>query len=363
MYNVSRIFRAYSTIGIFIALGLVVVVPAAAEYRSAEDIYIEALELILEDRTSAAIEKFDLLQEQHPESEYAKRAERWITDFSMRRDTSGLVGFYIGNLITGTYITIGLPLVFDMGPVATGASGLAGVGGSLYLSHLITRDRDLSLGTQLATNSIQTTSFMSYIWSYRLLQKLGINTMDNELDDRIFWMGSMATAVGSRIMGYRWSQDKDLPAGKPALYLTTYAWSNLYLSLAMFGVLSMDMSIVSDALYLTIPTAAAIGAAYHWDKLGWSATRTGMLSIGGAGGMLVGGFVNLILSPLDLPSEFVASSLIAFSALGQFTAARGTRNFEPDPMWDRNRTAMQILPTARITESGLQPGIMLEFQY
>lgn len=353
---------------------------AAETQDSAEDLYIEGLELLLEERTDRAVNQFEQLVNEYPDSEYADRAQDRLEDLRNRRDTSGLVGFYTGNLLTAAYVTAGIPIVLELGNVATGVAGIAGIGGSLYLSSVLTRDQDISLGTQLWTDSIQATSVLSYVWIYNMLNDTGVigNSPDSLVDDtdsKIIWLGTMATAVTSRAIGYSIWRNQLPPAGKPAAYLTAYAWSNIYLALAFNGVFMVDNPLVTGLSHLGVSTSAALFGAHMWESAGWSSSRIGMLTIGGAGGMLIGGFVSTILSPLNLSSELNFANLMVFGALGQITAGLTTGGFDPDPRWED--VSMQITPTIRtagvsgqstgkssdLFQSNITPGIEVTIRY
>ena len=66
-----------------------------------------------------------------------------------------------------------------------------------------------------------------------------------------------------------------------------------------------------------------------WDKLEWSSTRSGLVSVGGIGGALIGFFTNLILEEyISLNEKTVASFVMGTSLAGKILVTYLTRNLD-----------------------------------
>ncbi|GAB6090352.1 hypothetical protein JCM12856_19450 [Spirochaeta dissipatitropha] len=327
-------------------------------------LYIQALEHIIDEDYEAGLKYLEDIQLLYPQSEFSSRAYNLVNELGLYRDTSGLLSFYIGNLITGTTVATSLPIVFELGPVATGAAGIAGIGGSLYTSWRLTNERGISQGTQLQTDSTQITSLLSYIFLYNMLRELNVIDLPADTNDRVFWLGTMLTAVSSRTAGYLISRDSGIPAGKPASYLTGYIWTNIYLGLTFQGLLQLDNPWITYPSHILLPGAVGYAASRAWDNGGWSSARVGMLSVGGAGGMLIGGFVSALLSPLQdvLPQETAVFNILLFGGLGQAAAVYFTRNYTPDPRWNKD-ISMDIYPRIQSTAQGTVTGFEVKLGY
>ncbi|AFG37846.1 hypothetical protein [Spirochaeta africana] len=319
--------------------------------QEAEQLYIEALELLIDGRQDRAAAVFTRIVQEYPESPYADRAAQRAAELEGRYDTSGLLGFYIGNLATAAHLTTGIPIVLELGTVATGTAGIVGIGGGLAATYYLTQNSNMSRGQQLWIDSVQAASMISYYLGYSILQDLEVIDYDSSdgfpsTSFKRLWTGSMLTAVGSRAVTYVVLRDEIPPAGRPAAFLTGYSWSNVYLIMGMYGLFRVSPSTTTKIIHLGVPLSSGLLSAIAWDWSGWSAARVGMLSVGGAGGMLIGGFATAVLSPLDLPFEVYMANLIGFTALGQIAAGRFTRNFDTDPSWDG--VGLQVLPSLRI---------------
>ena len=331
---------------------LLAAVPLAAE--DADDgtaLYVEGLELLLDDRLDPALLNFQELVDEYPDSSYANRAATYLRDLRGSRDNSGIVTFYLGNLATATYTAMQLPTIFDyeLDPVLAGITGLTGVGTGLGSAWLMTRDSSMNSAQDWWIESTQLISLGNYLYLTGIVEPYTIWEYDTAL--RIELGGQLLTLLGSRIGAWTAFRNSSPPRGQGAFMLQGYAWANFYYLLFAGGVLEWDDSRGVSIAGMVISDLTAYGSAQLWKLLEWSPLRTGLVTVGGLGGGLIGVFTSLILQELmDLDSRLLVGLVLTTTMAGQAAAVHFTRSMPAETVREsraEERTKIAILPQLR----------------
>ncbi len=292
-------------------------------------LYIEGLESLIDDNKEQARESFNQLIFEFPNSNYNIKANNFLLDINNKVDNSGIVPFYLGNLSTLSYTTIKLLNLFEIeqDSLTIGLAGLTGVGLGISSSYLMSKDMPISfnLYSNILTNQIISMGNFYYLkaLSYEY------NLFDNEdVEEKVLQSAELVTLNASLFLSYYNLKDKEIPKGKAFFGLQTYAWTNYYywLSTLFFDNLDSTNSIL---LGMGISDAAYFGSLPLWDKIQWSSTRSGLVSVGGIGGALIGLFTNLILEDfVTIEQKTFASIIMGSSLAGQAIATYFTRNID-----------------------------------
>ncbi|NQT58389.1 MAG: hypothetical protein HQ557_05350 [Bacteroidetes bacterium] len=121
------------------------------------------------------------------------------------------------------------------------------------------------------------------------------------------------------------------PEGQGSFMLHSYFWANFYYLLFSQGILEFDDSKTTSIGGLITTDLAVYGSLKLWETLNWSSLRTGLVTVGGLGGGLIGFFTTMILEEIASPDSRVqVSIMIASAAAGQAAAVWLTRNMEPE---------------------------------
>jgi len=309
-------------------------------------LYLEAVELLADGQEPAAADLFREFMEKYSDSYLADRASAYLERIEGKLDRSGIVGFYLGTMATTTFAAFSIPEMIgvDAGPVGAGLYGLAGVGGGFASAWFLSKDRDWSAGQELWTELTQiavmaNTTLASTEWlddfitqpEYLLRANLAVANV---------------SALGSRAAAYLMVRDGKYAADRPIFAASAYAWAHLYSLSTTTGLLQLDSSSAIVAVQILVPDAALLAAAYGWDELGWSASRTGLVNVGGIGGVLVGSFLVLMVDGLfpEMDERVNAALVMASAATGKVLAAHLTRNFDARQRRDKVLSNLSILP-------------------
>ncbi len=288
------------------------------------------LELIIDRQTDEAMGIMESIITDFPETGAAVKAKEYLDNYSGKLDRSGIVPFYLGNMITATWAAYSIPMILDLEDgVILGTTGILGVGAGIYSSWLMTRNRDMSLGQDLWIEFAEAASVANFQYAYNIFGKY---IDDFELRGKINIGGQAVTSLVSRGLSYKYTEETTPSTGKIFTVINTYAWSQYYLWIMLSEIINSDNDNLNNALGIVIPDLAALGSYYLWDKGGWSLQRTGIVSVSGIGGLLTGIFVNMIIDEAGVnPSNAVSSSIILGSSLaGKIIGAFATGNMEPD---------------------------------
>jgi apolipoprotein N-acyltransferase len=89
-----------------------------------------------------------------------------------------------------------------------------------------------------------------------------------------------------------------------------------------------------------------LAGAFGWDELGWSTSRTGLVNVGGIGGILVGSFVTLMIEGVypRMDERINAAVVLASAAAGKGVATYFTRRFDSNSRTKKALSNLSILP-------------------
>jgi len=292
-------------------------------------LYINGLESIIQKDTSQAKESFNTLIEDYPNSEFNFKASNLLSQLNQKVENSGIVPFYLGNLATLSYSSYRLLdlLEIDQNPLSIGISGLSGVGLGISSSYLLSKNFPISseLYWRIITNQIVSMGNFFYLQGITY----GFDLFNNYQTQEKFLLSSqLATLNGSLFLSYFGLRNKELQKGKGFFSLQSYAWANYYywLSTIFFDSPSSTNKLL---LGMALTDLAYFSSFSVWDKLEWSSTRSGLVSVGGIGGALIGFFTNLILEEyISLNEKTVASFVMGTSLAGKILVTYLTRNLD-----------------------------------
>lgn len=292
-------------------------------------LYIDGLEFMVDENDSQAIESFNDLIDLYPTSKYNVKANDYLFNLNNKKDNSGLVPFYLNNIGTFTYTAFGLGELFELpsDTLSIGITGLAGVGGGLGISSLLSKEFEITseLYSRIATT--QTVSMGNYFYLLGVLYEEDI-LGSNQYDDKISLASQLATLNGSLYLSYFGLRNKELEKGKGFFGFQSYAWANYYywLTAIMF---EMEFNTTELLLGMGISDLVYFGSQPLWDNLQWSSTRSGLISVGGIGGALVGVFSDLILENfIDLDAKLTTGIIMGTTLAGQIYTTYLTRNMD-----------------------------------
>ena len=307
--------------------------------NSAEAVYADLLESLLAKNYRRAKEDGDLLASKWPGSPYAAKAEEMLARYSPRRDTSGIVPFYIGNLGTGVSVSAILPASiigrYIDDEAANGVLYLGGAAAGLGSAWFMSHEGDFSLAKEIWIESVAATASASWFMLYDAwvpASYSGADTMTMSPRDRVEMFGLSSALIAGRGLTWAYLRDSSPSLGRAAFAAQSSAWSLFYSFTLMMGVLQVeDQRILSTTIAGAMDAGLVLGA-YAWDNLGWSAYRSGLVSVGGIAGFLFAAGVNMIANGIapNLDGR-VLSGMIAVGALaGQAVAIGLTKNMEPE---------------------------------
>ncbi len=293
--------------------------------------YITGLEMLLDERPGDAGIQFRKLLEEFPRSPYAEKAEQYLLGNQFQADNSGIVTFYLGNLATAVYTAMMMPTIlgYDLDAVMAGATGLVGVGTGLGGSWLMSREHPISSAADWWIESTQIVSLGNYFYLSSIID------FDELFGYSYGWKvqigGQLLTLLGSRTGAYFKFRDNPPPKGQGSFMLHSYGWANAYYHLITRGVLELENDRAVNIGGMIASDLAALGSLYLWESLEWSPLRTGLVTVGGLGGGLIGFFSLMILSEfIDMDTPEVAASVTVSAISGQAAAVWFTRNMKPD---------------------------------
>ncbi len=323
--------------------------------REACTMYAHGLELLVDNKNNEALQVMKEVVAKYPDTAAAKKAQEYIDEYAKRLDRSGIIGFYLGTMITTTWAAYSIPLIFDMeNGVVLGTTGIVGVGSGIYASWLLSRNIDMSLGSDLWIEFIETSAITNFQYAYFIA---GAYIPDTDIREKGNIAGLAAMSLISRGLTYAYIKGKDPSSGRAFTVINTYAWTQYYLWIALSQIFNSENTDLNYSLGILIPDLAALGSYHLWDKAGWSFQRTGIISVSGLGGMLTGIFTNMILSELfsiNVSDAFKASLVLGCSLAGKIIGGYATSGMEPDAKADKSFFAsISLLPMSGREGAGL----------
>ncbi|HTO21143.1 MAG TPA: hypothetical protein VMQ10_01570 [Spirochaetia bacterium] len=265
--------------------------PGAASLSPDAELYLRGLELIVQGSISDAIVPLRQLVDFYPGSPFASRAEALLEKYASRLDRSGIVPFYILNLMTMVSVAEALPSFLGTSDtLVLGLSGLAATGAGIGVSWLLSHDRDISFGQELWMESAQLVTTLDFSILYDLAAPPGDPNWV-----RFKGLGAAVAAVAARVGAYALAGGSALPSGQPAFIMVNYALSWVYTSAFLTFVLQSPDKTFNSVVSFGLPTAVAAGSWVLWGVLRWPDYRTGLTALGALGGALTGIFADLVV--------------------------------------------------------------------
>ncbi|HUX38782.1 MAG TPA: hypothetical protein VMV44_12850 [Rectinemataceae bacterium] len=333
--------------------------PSVIASAGAEDaaIYADLLESLLAGDFARAEDDRRKLASSWPSSPFVAKAEAMMARYARLRDTSGIVPFYIGNMITGTAISALVPSYLIgyqiTNQAANGALYLGGAGLGLASAWLMSKEGDFSLARELWIESVTALSAMSWFLLYDAYYPMPPYDPNAVVDltaaiparDRIEFLGLSAALLAGRGLSWALIGPEEPSLGRAAFAAQASAWSLYYAFAIMEGLVqTQDSKLLATVLVVAGDGALAAGAM-TWDRLGWSAYRSGLISVGGIAGILFGAGINMIAEGLasSLDSRVPSLIMIAGALSGQTVAAVLTRGMAEERK-GTSRLGMAIYP-------------------
>lgn len=292
-------------------------------------LYIEGLESLIDENNDQAKSAFDQLIIEYPDSAYKIKASNFLYNINNKVDNSGMVPFYLGNLSTLTYSSLRVLDLFDIefDSLSIGLTGLTGVGLGLTTSYLLSKDNPISFDfySNIITNQVIAMGNFYYLQGISLENEL---FEDEVIEEKAFLTAQLATLNGSLFLSYYALKDKEIKKGKAFFGLQAYSWTNYYYWLSTFLFDNLDTT-NTLLIGMGLTDLSYYGSLKLWDKIEWSSARSGLVSIGGIGGALIGVFTNLILDDFVSINQKTYTSIIMGTTLtGQILASYFTRNID-----------------------------------
>lgn len=318
--------------------GIAVSASAADKVRPDTTLYIEGLESLVQENTVLAESSFMKLIDQYPRSIYSAKASRFLDELQNHVDNSGIVTFYLGNLATATYTAMMVPTLFDIdnGALTYGLAGIAGVGLGLAGSASMAADYPITAGLSWWITSAQLISLGNYFYLNGIID---LRDLVGDASSDVFLGGQLLTLNGSLIGSYFALRDKNVSKGKGSFILQSYLWANAYYWMGTVITDRHDPKI-NSTIGIAVTDLALAGSFSLWDKLRWRPMRTGLVSVGGLGGALLGWFSTMIVDeivPLESSDKF--SIIMGSSIAGQAITIYLTSDLRPEPDYSGTDTA------------------------
>jgi hypothetical protein len=231
-----------------------------------------------------------------------------------------------------------VPTLFDIdkGAFTYGLAGIAGVGLGLAGSASMAADYPITAGLSWWITSAQLISLGNYFYLNGIID---LRDLVGDAASDVFLSGQLLTLNGSLIGSYFALRDKNVSKGKVSFILQSYLWANAYYWMGTMITDRHDPKI-NSTIGIAVTDLALAGSFSLWDRLRWTPMRTGLVSIGGLGGALLGWFSNMIVDeivPLENSEAF--SIIMGSSIAGQAIATYLTSDLKPEPDYPGMNTA------------------------
>ncbi len=296
-------------------------------------LYMDFLESLVAGNFPKAEADLKRLRLTWPHSRYLSKAEALIKDHGRRRDSSGIVPFYIGNLVTGTLLSALIPAniigVNISNQAINGGLYLAGAATGLGTAWLMSAGGDFPLAQEIWIESISAASASTWYFLYDAwlppVRVTGVSfdpAVPLSARDRVQSLGLATALVLGRGITWATLRDTRPELGRAAFASQASVWTLFYSFVLLQGILEVrDQKVLTTTLVGAADSALALGAL-GWDRLGWSAYRSGLVSVGGIAGLLFAAGINMIAVGIEpsLDGRFASAVMGAGSLLGQAVA-------------------------------------------
>lgn len=309
---------------------LILFVITSSLYASDDiSLYINGLESIIQEKDEDAIDSFEQLVNLYPSSEYQFKANDYLLSLKNDKDNSGIVSFYLNNIYTLTYTAFGLADFLEISDdsLVLGLTGFAGVGAGIGVSLQLSKDYEITKELNMRMSTNQTVAMGNMLYLTEILYGEDVIGY-GRFDDKIVRASQLVAINSSLYLSYFGLRDKELEEGKGFFGFQSYIWSNYYYWLTTL-MLQNEFTTTDLLLGMAISDAAYLGAQPLWDNIKWSDTRSGLVSVGGLGGALLGIFSNFVLEEfIDLGVQATTGIIMGTTLAGQIYATYLTRNID-----------------------------------
>lgn len=281
-----------------------------------------------------------------------KRLEKEVEASGTKKDTSGMVLYFAGNIADYMAGAGSLPNIFtgDGMPVSYASvfvdtpnsiAGILGLSGGLAFSIASTYKEGFPIGRAMAieffTRSIWYNVF-STLWSFDWYEESGTITYnpdgsadysDYSYSDYTYIQGFIEglSLLTARTLSIVLSKGKTPVKERYGFMYANYMWGVFYSWMVIAEwdevLFNEHFSFIATAL---VGDAAAVGSAFLYEKLNWSSARIGLMNVGGLTGLALGGLSLIPIS--DAAPAFTKHSpiyLVGWSAVGLVLGAFLTR--------------------------------------
>jgi hypothetical protein len=293
------------------------------------ELFVAALEAIVDGNPDAAVPLLHQLVDEWPDSPYIAKARELLSRYEGRLDRSGIVLFYISNLLAAVSLAEAIPASLQVqGLLPYGLTGLAGVGVAIGGSWLLSRYVDVSFGQELWLDTVEAIATANWAFGW----DLATDPADASIG-LYRGLGAAAVAVAARAATWAAVVDGPLAAGKPSFVLAAYATTLGYTLLTINSFLVSSDRVVNDIAFMAVPTAAAAAAWFLWDSLRWPDYRSGLTVLGALGGGLAGLFADLVVSQLvpGIDTRNYYGIVLASALTGHLVTAILTKALPAEP--------------------------------
>ena len=311
-------------------LAILSVAHGSAFADEATELYVAALESLVDGDETEAVRALQELVEGYPESPYVDRALELLSQYAGKLDHSGIVSFYLGNLASAVAIAELVPAILDVNdPIVAGGAGIVGLGGGLWSAWLMTRDNNMTWGQDLWIEFSEAAAITNLQFFFGLID---LDSLLPDYANKISLASQVVTVAASRAAAYFLVRNALPSEAKAGFVVQAYLWGHYYLWMTLLGIVQSEYGQINSLLGMLVPDLIAVGSYFLWDELDWSFARTGLVSVSGLGGVLLGGFVNLILSGLvNIEAPEVAAGILMGTALaGTAIGTYITSGMEPE---------------------------------
>lgn len=331
--------------------------------ESDESLYTRGLELLVAEDISGAMGLFNRILEEYPDTRFKENILKYKETYEKQVDHSGIVPFYLGWIGTSVYGATDLVSVAGLeGGTFQGGAGLLGLGAGVGTSWLLSDGQNISLEQDLWIEFSELASLVNYTLVMNVIQSYtSFESID--LYAKIRRLGFVGVSIASRLGGYYMFRENLPSPGTVGTMINSYGWSSYYLA-TILGMLNVDLTEQQNlvtALYIAVPDLAAFGGYLLQDQLNWSLGRNGMIAIGGLGGAIFGGCINLIVTGGNVfgSSQLASGIMMASTLAGHGLGIYLTRNMDKNKQIAALDSNIMLMPAATPEGFGLTGRIVL----
>ncbi|MBI4977664.1 MAG: hypothetical protein HZC28_09285 [Spirochaetes bacterium] len=292
--------------------------------------YVQMLEEYADKHYSNAYEHaLRVLSNTPPQNLMYLRAQslsaRIAADYLRQRDDSGIVIYYVGNILYGSGIGAITPFIFsdDISSSTVALTTLVGIGAGVAGSIFSTWDTSMPLYRSFA---IEWYSMLPGIHAMTLVQSFFPDTWR-----RASLAVEVTSLAAGRIAGIFFSKADRRSPGFYALAASSFAWTMFIGHTLIDPYYDYTPFYVNQLVPLLAADAAAAACYMLYPSFPFTATRVGLVDVAGGVSAGIGGLVQLIFS-LNMESRFYGMYYAAWALTGLAIGTLATMNMPPEDM-------------------------------